>query len=558
MPQLAKVRSIRLLGLCWLCLLTLSILFSASTAYKRTLTISEYPSGCDAFGYLVMAKEVRRAANNREMPRFVLESPQSRLLIESMKSQNVPVRNWQELVAPLGARYFPAADHIGVQYPPGTALALAVFPEKTSVHRLNKVVFLSITALGVVAIVYAGIKRAWITAGFVALTCYLGFEILSEIGNMSFSINALLLPLSLAFVLLFVSRRFMFAKGATGWWTALGAGLLLGLAVLIRMPVILLAPACLVLLWPEVWIPRIKDAVFAFGLGLFCGGLAPLMIHQQRITGAWYLPTYASADTAPPSLSLNLLKSNLAFYFANGPGSRHNWALYILCVGLAGLFLLKPKVNSVRSALNRRRIIAAALTVWLVPTAFFLTHIVPIAYYPVPAIFGTALFVSFAAFTIDTATPDAGAHASFAWLHSLRWGFVLLAILPGLATIERVLSISAFPLSQNEETYPDLSIPAELADKRAWVWSEALSGTLWYYANKPAFKNGWTDAQTRAAGYRLAFERQEPQYIIRDRADIESLLAEISNLGGVLEKRGVLDGYPYYLIQWPEAGPPKP
>lgn len=557
MPQLAKVRLTNLLGRSWLCLLAVSILFSAFSAYQRTLAVSEYPSGCDAFGYLVMAKEVRRAANNRELPQFVLESPQSRLLIESMKTHNVPVRNWEELVAPLGARYFPGADHIGVQYPPGTALALAVFPEKTSVHRLNKVVFLAITAFGLVALVYAGKKRAWIPAGFVALTCYLGFEILSEIGNMSFSINALLLPLLLAFVLLFSSRRFMFEKHRPAWWTALVSGLLFGLALLIRMPVILLMPGCIVLLWPQRWIPRIKDAVTAFGLGLFCGGLVPLMIHQHRITGAWYHPTYASADTAPPSLRLDMLKFNLSFYFANGPGSRHNWALYILCVGLAGFLLLKP-FHSSQLDLSRRRLIAAALMLWAVPTAFFLTHMVPVVYYPVPAVFGTALFISFAAFTIDTAAPGADSHASSAWLRSLRWGFVFFALLPGLATVERVLSINVVAPNQTEETYPDLNIPPELADRRAWVWSEALSGTLWYYANKPAFKNGWTDAQTRAAAYRLAFERQEPQYIIRDRADIESLLKEISNVGGVLEQRGVLDGYPYYLIEWPEAGPPKP
>ncbi|HEY8186824.1 MAG TPA: hypothetical protein VIF64_12175, partial [Pyrinomonadaceae bacterium] len=275
----------------------------------------------------------------------------------------------------------------------------------------------------------------------------------------------------------------------------------------------------------------------------------------QRITGAWYVPTYASADTAAPSLNLNLLNSNLAFYFANGPGSRHNWGLYILCVGLAGLFLLMPKAQSVTPGLSRRRLVVSALTLWAVPTLFFLTHIVPIAYYPVPAIFGTALFVSFAAFMIETATNADSPHADSAWPRSVRWGFLLLALLPGLVTLERASLISAVDPNLTEQTYPDLSIPAELAERRAWVWSEGLSGTIWYYANKPAFKYGWSDAPTRAAAYRLAFERQEPQYLIQDRPNIEPLLTEISNLGGVLEKRGVLDGYPYYLIRWPESGP---
>lgn len=555
---LARVRFTQLLSLSWLCLLGISILSSAWNANQRTLRVSEYPAGSDAFGYLVMAKEVRRAVRNLEMPRFILESPQSRLLINAMKSQNVPVSNWHEMVAPLGVRYFPTADHIGIQYPPGTGLALALFPEKRSVHGLNRLVFLSIVTFGVVALVYAGIKRAWVSSGFVALTCYLGFEILGEIGNMSFSINAVLAPLLLALVFLFISFRFASVKRRAAWWAALCAGLLLGLATLIRMPVILLVPGCLLLVWPRVWIPRIKDAVTAFGLGVFCGGIAPLLVHQHRIAGAWYLPTYGSGDTSSPSLDINLLKSNLAFYFANGPGSRHNWELYILCAGLAGLLLLKPAFHSARTGLSGRRIIVSALTLWTVPTAFFMTHLIPISYYPVPAIFGTALLLTFAAFTIESSSADDGPYAGAAKLRSVRWFCLALALLPGLVTVERAWSSPSVAHHVTGETYPDLIVPAELADERAWVWSEGLSGTLWYYAEKPAYKFGWTNAPTRYLAYRLAFERGEPQYIIRDRTDIEPLLTEVFQLGGVLETRGVIDGYPYYLIRWPQAGPSRP
>jgi hypothetical protein len=554
----AKVRFTQLLSLSWLCLLGISILLSAWNTYQRTLKVSEYPAGCDAFGYLIMAKELRRAATNLEMPRFVLESSQSRLLIDFMKSQNVPVSNWNEMVAPLASRYFPMADQVGVQYPPGTGLALALFPEKKSVHGLNRVVLLSFAALGVGTLVFAGIKRTWVSAGFVALAVYLGFEILGEIGNASFSINAVLAPLLLAFVFLFISCNLTSAgRPSLAWGAALCSGLLLGLSTLIRVPVILLLPGCLVLVWPNVWILRVKDAVTAFALGVFCGGIAPLLVHQQRIAGAWYLPTYGSGDTSSPSLDLNLLKSNLAFYFA-GPGSRHNWGLYILFAGLAGLILIKPAFNSVRSRSNWKRILVSALTLWAIPTAYFTTHIIPISYYAVPATFGTALLVTFAAFTIESSGSDPGSYTRATNFHGLRWFCLALALLPGLVTLERVWSSPSVSPRQTAATYPDLIVPAELADKRAWVGSEALSGTLWYYAEKPAFKLGWTNASTRSLAYRFAFERGEPQYIIRDRANIEELLTEVSRLGGVLETRGVIDGYPYYLIRWPKAGPARP
>ncbi len=559
MELLAKVRFTQLLSLSWLVLLCVSILLSAWNSYQRTLKVSEYPAGCDAFGYLQMAKETRGAVRTREMPHFLLESPQSRLLIDSLKSNNVPVSNWDEMVAPLAARYFPTADHIGIQYPPGTGFLLSLFPEKRSVHALNRIVFTLIVAFGVFALALAGINRASVVAGFFALTCYLGFEILGEIGNMSFSVNAVLAPLLLALAFLFISYRLKAdEKRRSAWAVALCAGLLLGLATLIRMPVILLVPGCLVLVWPRGWIPRLKDAVTAFSLGVFCSGIVPLLIHQHRIAGAWYLPTYSSGDTSSPSLGIKLLESNWAFYFAKGPGSRHSWELYILTIGLVGLIILRSAFNGTRSGLSWRRVAFAACILWAVPTAFFMTHITPVAYYPVPATFGTALLVAFTAFTIEGSSDEARSQASAAKLGGHRWIFLALALLPGLVVVGRVWSSPSIAPKVAEATYADLTVPAELADQRAWIWSEGLSGTLWYYAEKPAYKVGWADAKTRYLVFRFAFERGEPQYIIRDRTDIEPLLAEVSQLGGVLETRGVVDGYPYYFIRWPAAGPSIP
>ena len=138
-----------------------------------------------------------------------------------------------------------------------------------------------------------------------------------------------------------------------------------------------------------------------------------------------------------------------------------------------------------------------------------------------------------------------------------RWAVLFLALLPGAVTLERVWSKSSLIYDTKEIIYPDPRVPAELIDQRAWVWSEGLSGTLWYYAGKTAYKSGWADSQTRAIAYRLAFERGEPQFLIRDRPDFESVLAEVSELGGSVELRGEIDNHPYYLIRWPEAGPTK-
>jgi hypothetical protein len=100
-----------------------------------------------------------------------------------------------------------------------------------------------------------------------------------------------------------------------------------------------------------------------------------------------------------------------------------------------------------------------------------------------------------------------------------------------------------------------LMLPTELSLAHAWVWADLLSGTLWYYANKPAFKIGFSDSKTRWLAYRFVFERGEPQYLIRDSVVMQAIMDEISRMAGKLEPRGAVDGHPYFLIHWPEGGP---
>src|SRR5215813_13376240 len=122
----------------WLALNLGFVLLSAQSAYRKSLSTEEFAYACDAFGYLRMADEIRASFHAHKLPEFRLESNQTRLLIDFMKSKNVPVPKWEELVAPHAHHYFPVSDHVGVQYPPGTGLTLAAFPEGTAVYRLNQ------------------------------------------------------------------------------------------------------------------------------------------------------------------------------------------------------------------------------------------------------------------------------------------------------------------------------------------------------------------------------------------------------------------------------------
>jgi len=94
-----------------------------------------------------------------------------------------------------------------------------------------------------------------------------------------------------------------------------------------------------------------------------------------------------------------------------------------------------------------------------------------------------------------------------------------------------------------------------LVDDKAWVWADLLTGSLWYYANKPAFKIQFTDEEVRAMIFKFVYDRGERQYLIQDSEQMKVYVKEIEQLGGKLEPRGKVDGQPYYLINWPNGVP---
>src|SRR5687768_12266438 len=144
------MKTVRILTYAWLALLAVALLISIRTAYRDSLKTEEYAHACDPFGYLRMAKEIRKAGSELKYPEFRLESPQTRLLIDFMRSRNVPLKDWDELVAPHAHHYMPQSNYVGVQYPPGTGLALAIFDEGQAVYGLNRSVVWVFALMGAV------------------------------------------------------------------------------------------------------------------------------------------------------------------------------------------------------------------------------------------------------------------------------------------------------------------------------------------------------------------------------------------------------------------------
>jgi hypothetical protein len=545
----------RIIVYLWIALLAFSFYISARTSYRQALGTEEFAYACDAFGYLGMAKQIRHGFENGVWPEFKLESPQTRLLIDFMQQNKVAAPRWEEVVAPHAHHYFPQSNYVGVQYPPGTGLVLAMFPQGEAIYRMNRlVVFLFIFA-GVMVLAIAAWKRAWASVGLVVLALSLGLMVLARLGALSFSMNAVLVPIVLTCVVSLLALRFTAAdRDRLALLCALFAGFSLGVATMIRLPSFLLSAGFLVLLWPGFRNFRIKSLPVAFALGVTITGVIPVVINQHNVAGAWYLSTYSAVDSAPPTLER--FSANLSFYLGKGLASIDNWALVAAFIGLVGFLLLYVRRDSEplnRLGLKWKQFVLAVALLWVIPICYFLTHPITGPHYMISSVFATLTLLGFGAFAIEITSNVA---LRFEPRRILSWVALVLIVLPVAVTLERVWTqrdLSSAP--KRATTHAPILLPAELVDDKAWIWADLLTGSLWYYADKPAFKIQFADEETRATIFKFVWERGERQYLIQDSEQMKIYIAEIEKLGGRLEMRGKVDGQPYFLVVWPNGGP---
>src|SRR5262249_16101647 len=184
--------------------LGLTLVLSAAGTHSRSQKVEEFAFGCDCFGYVQMAQEIRESAARCELPDFSLESAHTRLLINLMQSEKVALARWNAMVAPHAHHYYAAGGHDGVNYLPGTGLLLALFPKGKAVHALNRTVIGLFVVVGMLTLVVAARNRAWAAAGSVILALQLGLEILGSIDR-NYSIHAVLAPLLLSITALLLA-----------------------------------------------------------------------------------------------------------------------------------------------------------------------------------------------------------------------------------------------------------------------------------------------------------------------------------------------------------------
>ncbi len=539
-------------GRIWLASLFLALLFFSVIVFYQTRRVKDFPLGCDSFGYLSMARSIRDTRSRLgsvSWPTFRIQDPQVQTLIDFFKKSHLPSTSWDEVVAPHSYHYFPGTDQVSPQYPPGTGLILSLFEEGSAVAGLNQLTCIGLVILLIIVLQICNLNEAWLTGGFFSLSFYWMMEILMQINTDSFSINALLLPLSSSIVIgcLFTRSNF----------SLLFSGALFGISILIRIQVILLYPAMILL----HYFKRDNDSFFSrislyFQFGFIMSGVIPLFFHQYSTSGAWYLSTYSQNDSAHPNFSV--LANNFNYYLGKGLGSCHNWLTFNLALGLLGIFFYSKRFRiyslSQRSHRHKNegcsisKITMIGVLAWVIPTLYFLTHSVKTSYYMVPVLLSTALFLSFLALEIEKNSKL----SHYRCRSRLGFGgFFILALLPGYLTMDHVWRMkNNWPDHNENQTQNQFIVPSELLSDRAWVWSDMTSGTIGYYSNKTSFKLPFSTREMRKQIFKFVTDRNELQYIVDDSESMKAILNEVRALGGVTHDRGKIGQYHYYQLNF--------
>jgi hypothetical protein len=260
----------------------------------------------------------------------------------------------------------PATGKMVIQYPPGTGLLLALFPEG------HQVVPLYVSA-SIVVFVFAlvGIFTAR-TITSVALACGLGLLAIYLMINPSKASYSMAPTMAVCAIAGFLTPRFAIATERSHRLSlAIALGLLLGISVDFRLPNLFLASGYFVLfLVTFLSGRRLAPAIegFCFGVAWLIG-MAPTLLANAINAGSPFATTYGGQDVAPPDFSFAVIwtyAADLQFVLLLAGCA---WTAYVL--------------GSRREAGVRRVALIVAANL-LVNIAFFLSHPVFTPYYTIP------------------------------------------------------------------------------------------------------------------------------------------------------------------------------
>jgi hypothetical protein len=473
--------------------------------------------GCDAFGYARQAELLR----DKGLPDGLdtrIDVEEARFLTGIAKAITPDSTQYFEAIAPHCHHYNARVDRIILQYPPGTGLVLAIFPENVS---LGLAFILAMTLIAGVFTI--AMLRARPTALSLAIACAaLAFiEIImarpAALDSASIAMSAALIPLC-AFL---AAVAFPPQDDDVSWTAALFLGLAAGFLVTLRLPNIfpLAGLACTIAINRRLWRPSEIGSSLAALIAALIGagaGLAPLLAANGFNAGSPLATTYSPIDAAPPVLTRDLLLQNLAYYFGSG------FAAPVVIVALAALILRGLVLwRWPKAGVGFGPILGAAVCYFLSLT-YFCTHTIQIPYYMFPASLMTLCLLVFDMLAVQP--------GGVAGMNRFDAGCVVAAL--AIFVVVRCAFVAPRP---HWAVLPD-----EVRAKEAIVWADMTNGTAFYYDHKYAAKLNFTSNCMQDALLRAIAARGRPQYFIEDSADMSEIVRRFAK-SVPLQKIGVFD-----------------
>jgi hypothetical protein len=275
----------------------------------------------------------------------------------------------------------PAANKLVLQYPPGTGMVLALFPQGHQVVPLFVSATTIVFGFALLGILFARSVQSTMLA--TVLGCLAVYIMINPV-KASYSMAPTMVVCALAGFL--TAKLFAGAEPRHRIWLTLLLGLLLGFSVNFRLPNLFLS-AGYFLFFLISFLSTRKLAIATRGMGFgvaFLIGMAPTLVANAINAGSPFATTYGGQDVVPPDLSFAIV----AQYF----GDMQFVLLVLVGASIAALLLTRKE-----SGVRRVALVTAANIV--VNLAFFLSHPVFTPYYTIPIAMLSLWSLSFASLT---------------------------------------------------------------------------------------------------------------------------------------------------------------
>ena len=272
----------------------------------------------------------------------------------------------------------PRANKLVIQYPPGTGMVLALFPQGHQVVPL----FVSATIV-VFGFAVLGIFHARTTLSILRTTAFGCLAIYIMINPVKASYSMAPTMVICAVLGYLTARLFAGPQWSSRIWLITLLGFLLGLSVNFRLPNLFLS-AGYFLFFLVSFLSTRKLALAARGIGFgvaFVIGMAPTLIANAINAGNPFVTTYGGQDLAPPDLSFAIITQYLG-------------DMQFVLLLLAGTSIVVVLLTREESGVRRVALVTAVNLA--VNLAFFLSHPLFTPYYTIPIAMLSLWSVSFA------------------------------------------------------------------------------------------------------------------------------------------------------------------